>query len=340
MKAVKFMGKNRVEVIEVPTPRAKDDIVVVQVTSSGICGTDIELLLPSENPVEKIPGHEVTGIVAEVDRAKKFKVGDRVIVNCHVTCGHCEHCKKGDLIFCPELKAIGFELDGGNAEYLAVPEASLRPLPDDIPEELGVIIGDALGTPYHAVKKAQINPGEYVGVFGVGPLGQMAVLAAKSFGAKVVAVDLNGKRLEASKRFGADFTVNPADGDPYKEIYELTNNRGFDKVIECSGAKAAIVMALNALKLRGRLMQVGVCPKVEIDTFEQLIKKEVEIIGSRNFNDNELDELLYFVRKTPEIKDVITHRFSIDEAQTAFDMARRGEGMKILIKPSSSGARR
>lgn len=333
MKAVKLLGKNRVEVVEVPKPQAKDDIVVVRVTSSGICGTDLELLLPSENPVEKIPGHEVTGVVVEVDKVKKFKAGDRVIVNCHVTCGVCEHCRNGDLIFCRDLKAIGFELDGGDAEYLAIPEASLRLLPEDISEELGVVIGDALGTPYHAVKKAGIVDGEAVGVFGAGPLGQMAVYCAKGFGAKVTAVDLNDARLESARAFGADYAVNPQKGDFYKEIRFITGGNGFDRVIECSGSKAAIITALNSLKLRGRLVQVGVCPRVELDTFEQLIKKEVEIVGSRNFNDKELDELVDFVRKNPKINDIITHRFSLEEADKAFETALRGEGLKILLKP-------
>ena len=333
MKAVKFTGKYQVEVVDIPRPTAKDDMVVIKVTSSGICGTDLELLLPSNAPLENIPGHEVTGRVWETDKAKYFKKGDMVIVNCHITCGTCEHCKNGDLIFCPQLKAIGFDVDGGNAEYLAVPEANLRPLPSDISEELGVVIGDALGTPYHAVKRAEIKPSEFVGVIGAGPLGQMAVLCASSFGARVIAVDLNDNRLASAREYGAEFTVNPQAGDPYGEIMKFTSGRGFDKVIECSGARSAILMALGTLKLRGRLVQVGVCPKLEINTFDQIISKEIEIVGSRNFNDKELDEIIEFVRNNPKIKDVITHRYSIDEAEKAFEAAREGVGLKILIKP-------
>lgn len=333
MKAIKFLGKGKLEIIEKEKPIAKDDTVVIKVTSSGICGTDIELLLPAEIPLDTIPGHEVTGVVVEVDKAKKFKVGDKVMVNCHVTCGVCEYCKSGDLIFCPQLKAIGFELDGGNAEYLAIPESSLRLLPEDISEELGVIIGDALGTPYHAVKKAQIIPGEYVGIFGVGPLGQMAVLVAKSMGAKVIAIDLNLDRLATSKDFGADYSLNPRECDIKKEIMKITNGKGIDKAVQCSPSAAAIITALDSLKIRGRLVQVGVCTKLEINPFEQLINREIEIVGSRNFNNNELPEIIEFVRKNAKIKNVITHRFGIDEAEKAFDIACKGEGIKILIKP-------
>lgn len=333
MKALRFTGKGGMELFEKEKPKAKGDKVVVKVTSSGICGTDIELLLPSEEPLETVPGHEVTGIVAEVDKAKKFKVGDRVMVNCHVTCGVCEHCKNGDQIFCPELKAIGFELDGGNAEYVLVPEGSLRLLPEDITEELGVMIGDALGTPYHAVKKAGVKPDESVGIFGVGPLGQMAVMVAKFFGGRVIAVDINDKRLETSRDFGAEYAINPARTDVVREILEITGGRGIDKAIQCSPSASALNSALNSLRFRGRLVQVGVCTKAEINPLKQLNDREIEMVGSRNFNSNELDEIIDFVRKNPRIKDAITHRFSLDEAELAFQTAKSGESIKILIKP-------
>lgn len=333
MKALKFLGRDRVDVVEVPRPQARGDLVVVQVTSSGICGTDLELLLPAERPLPTTPGHEVAGIVADVDQAGQFRVGDRVIVNCHVTCCRCEHCRNGDLIFCPELKAIGFELDGGDAEYLAIPEASLRPLPEDISDEVGVIIGDALATPYHAAKKARIAPGQFVGVFGVGPLGQMAVLVAKDHGASVIAVDLNAERLRVAKDFGADHLVNPTRHDVIATIKQLTSGRGLDSALQCTPSAAGFTAALNSLGVRGRMIQVGVCTRVEVNPLEQINNREIEIIGSRNCNANELPELFDFVRRNPRVEDVITHRFPLSEAAAAFHAARRGEGCKILLKP-------
>ena len=333
MKTIKIMGKNRVEIVEKPKPVAHDNVVVVKVTSSGICGSELERLLPSENPLEITPGHEVAGIVAEVDKALEFKIGDRAVVDCHITCGKCEYCKSGDLIFCDKLVCFGFDVDGGDAEYFSIPESSLRHLPDDISDETGVLIVDTLGTPFHAVKKAGIISGEYVGVFGVGPIGQLAVLVARSFGARVVAVDLNNKRLESSGFFGADYTINPQEDNFYEKIKNITNNMGLDRVIECSGAKASINSALNSLKYRGKMVMLGVSAHtVEINPWEQVIHKEVDITGSENFNNNEFDELIEFVRRNPKVKEVITHRFCIDDAQKAFDMARSGEGLKILIK--------
>jgi propanol-preferring alcohol dehydrogenase len=333
LKAVKFAGRGRVEIVEKPRPAAKGDVVVVKVTASGICGTDLEVLLPAPNPLPTVPGHEVVGIVAEVDKARRFRIGDRVIVNCHVTCGTCEHCKNGDLIFCRDLKVIGFELDGGDAEYVAVPEASLRPLPDDISDEVGVIIGDAFGTPYHAVRKAGIVPGEIVGVFGAGPLGIMAVLCAKRFGATVVSVDINEKRLEAAREFGADHTVNFRTSDLYPEVMHITGGKGLDRAIECSGSASAVIAALETLRLRGRLVQVGVCPNVCVNAQKHIVDREIEIVGSRNFNNNEFEEIIEFVRHNPIVGKLVSHRFGIDDAKRAFEVAEKREGLKVVISP-------
>lgn len=333
MKAIKFLGKGKMHLVEVPTPKAHDDYVVVKVTASGICGTDIEMLLHAPDASPKIPGHEVAGVVAQTDKAKKFKVGDRVLVNLHVTCGECEWCRNGDLIFCPSLKAIGFELDGGNAEYLAAPEANLRHLPDDITDELGVIIGDALGTPYSAIKKTELKPGDFVGIFGAGPLGTMAIFVAAKKGARVIAIDLNESRLENSKAFGAEFTVNPKDGNALTKIMEITQGKGLDSVVQCSPAGSAIALGLDALKHRGKLIQVGVVLNLNIDIYNKLNTKELSMIGSRNFNDHDTEEIIEFVRSHPEIKNLITHRFTLEEAEKAFDIAEKGEGIKVVIKP-------
>jgi len=334
MKAVKIMGKNRVDVIEKPKPVAHDNIVVVKVTSSGICGSEPHRLLISESPIEVTPGHEVAGIVAEVDKTLEFKVGDRVVLDCHITCGNCNYCKSGDLIFCNKLVCFGFDVDGGDAEYISIPESSLRHLPDDISDDIGVLIVDALGTPFHAVKKAGIIAGEYVGIFGAGPIGQLATLVAKSFKAIVVTVDLNDKRLKFSKSFGSDYTVNPGKDNLYAEIKEITDGIGLDRIIECAGEKASINSALNSLKYRGKMVMLGVSAQtVEINPWEQIIHKEVDITGSESFNSNEFEELVEFVRSNPKVGEVITHRFCIDDAQKAFDMVRSGDGLKILIKP-------
>ncbi len=332
MKAVKFLGNNHLEIIEKPKPFAKDNIVLVKVTSSGLCATELHSF-SSGHQIETTPGHEAVGMVVETDKVKHFKAGDRVMIENHVTCEECEHCINGDLIFCKDLKCLGGEFDGTHAEYIALPEANLRHLPDDISDDEGCLVADAFRTSYASVKKLHIREGEFVGIFGAGPLGHLAALVSKSFGARVIAVEIDDKRLGSIKKYGADFAFNPKRCDAKEEIIGITGGKGLDKAVEIAGANATLTMALDTLKYKGRLVLAGVCFKAEIDPYNMIIRKEIEIVGSRSCNDHAFDELMEFVRKHPKVKEIVTHRFLLEEAQKAFNTQIKGEGLKIVLNP-------
>ncbi len=332
MKAIVLDGKSHAYTLERPVPEIGEGYALVKVMAAGICGTDIEVLYHSPKQSDIIPGHEVAGVVEKTNACRDFKAGDRVFLNCHITCHDCEPCEAGDFIFCKQLKCIGFEVDGGDAEYIAIPEVNLRKLPDDITFEQGVLLTDALGTPFHAAKKADIHPGEFVGVSGAGPLGIMCILCAAHLEGTVVAIDIVEERLEASKQFGAAYTVN-ARGDVKAEIERITNGRGLDKVIDCSGSAMAIKTDLAVLKNRGTLVQVGVCPSITLDLYESVVAKEITVRGSRNFHDTEADEMIGLIRSTKNINDVISHRFGFNDAQKAFELAEQRKGIKIVFVP-------
>ena len=333
MKAIILDGKEHAYTVERPVPEIDEGWALVKVMAAGICGTDIELLYKSLNRSDIIPGHEVVGVVEKTNGCESFKPSDRVFLNCHITCHQCEYCKAGDYIFCKQLKCIGFEVDGGDAEYIAIPEVNLRHLPDDITFEQGVLLTDALGTPFHAAKKADIHKGEIVGVSGAGPLGIMCILSATHFGGTVVAIDIVEERLAAAKQFGAAYTVN-ARGDVPVEIAQITGGKGLDKVIDCSGSAAAIKTDLAILKMRGLLVQVGVCTIITLDMYESVISKELTIKGSRNFHDTEVGEMMDLIRQTPNINDVISHRFSFSQAEEGFRLAHEHKGIKIVFVPA------
>ena len=335
MKAIILDGKEHVFTVERPMPEIGEGYVLVKVMAAGICGTDIEMLYKNPKQSDIIPGHEVAGVVEQTNACHDFKPGDRVFLNCHITCHECEPCAAGDFIFCKKLKCIGFDVDGGDAEYIAIPEVNLRSLPNDITFEQGVLLTDALGTPFHAAKMAEIRKGEFVGVSGVGPLGIMCILCAAHFGGTVIAIDIVEERLEAAKQFGASHTVN-ARGDVKAAIQEITGGKGLDKVIECSGSAIAIKTGLDVLKDRGTLVQVGVCTSITLDMFESVIAKEITIKGSRNFHDSEVTEMMELIRSTKNINDVISHRFAFDDAQEAFELAEQRKGIKIVFVPDES----
>jgi threonine dehydrogenase-like Zn-dependent dehydrogenase len=332
MKAILLDGKKNVEVIEKSVPDLLEGYALIKVMAAGICGTDIEMLYHNPVPSVITPGHEVSGIIEKVNHCKTFKAGDRVFLNCHITCNTCEYCLAGDYIFCEELSVIGFDVDGGMAEYIAVPETILRRLPDDLTFEQGVLITDALGTPYHAVKKAEIKKGEIVCISGTGPLGILCILSAVHFGAIVIAIDIVEERLKMAERFGATYLVNGM-SNIKERINEITNGKGVDKVIDCSGSAIAILNDIGILKNRGVMIQVGVCNKITMDLFETLIVKEIEIKGSRNFNDFEIPEMIDLIRNTERIDELISHRFLFSEAEQAFQLAEERKGIKIVLVP-------
>lgn len=331
MKAIRFKGNKKLEVIELPKPVPEKGQVIIKVLVSGICRTDIDMLYEKTEPADFIGGHEVAGIIDDANYSMIFKKGDRVILNCHWTCGVCKHCKKGDLIFCPDLKALGFEFNGGYAEYLAAPESILRRLPDDISFESGIIAADALGTAFHGAKKAGINKNSSVGIIGLGPVGLMAVVSAKYLGGKVFAIDVISERRDMAKTLGADALINPQIINLEDYVKKATGGDGLDIIIDCSGSSEAINNGLKVLKTRGKCILIGVCTRLVTNAYDMISAKEVELIGSRNYHDSELGEIFNLIRKNRNIEKIITNRFKIDDAVEAFKLAEERKGLKIII---------
>jgi len=329
MLAVHFLGHGKISLGEVATPEPLGREVVVRVRSASVCGTDRENL---EGPGQvTIPGHENAGEVVAVDQPVRVKVGDRVAINCHVTCGGCEHCLKGDLYFCEELQVIGFDRDGGYAEFMLVPEACCMPLPDDISFEAGSLLVDMLGTSFRAVKRAHLLPGDEVGIWGAGPIGLGALMVASRFGVKVAILDLNEYRLNMAKNLGADPVLNPARDDVQEALMDWTRGRGLDVAFDCVGSEAVAQQALAAVKKRGTFVVVGVSHKLTLNPWEDLICRELTIFGTRNFNTAEFDEMIALLRRGLPVEQVVTHRFPLAEAEAAFELFRSGQCGKIVL---------
>jgi 2-desacetyl-2-hydroxyethyl bacteriochlorophyllide A dehydrogenase len=329
MLAIHFLGQNRISLDEVPTPEPRGRDVVVRIKSAAICGTDREAL---EGPGQKtIPGHENAGEVVAVDKPAQLQVGGRVAINCHVTCGSCVHCLRGDLYFCEELEAIGFEWDGGFAEYLLVPEACCHPLPDDVSFEVGSLLVDMLGTPFRGVKRAGLLPGDRVAVWGAGPIGLGALMVASWFGARVTSVDLSDRRLDMAKNLGAELVLNPARDDLPAALAAWTQGRGIDAAFDCVGSQTVAEQGLAALKQRGKLVVVGVSHELVLNPWEDLICRELTVFGTRNFNAAEFDEMVALVQRGLPVEQTVTHRFPLSEAEAAFELFRSGDCGKILF---------
>ncbi|MGG1597339.1 MULTISPECIES: zinc-dependent alcohol dehydrogenase family protein [Paenibacillus] len=328
MKGVVFPGNKQVLVKEFPVPAPGPNEVLIEMKASAICRSDMSLYYG--NPVVGgeatksgaiIPGHEPAGLVVQTgEGVESIKAGDRVAVYLAVGCGECSNCKSGYMMFCTSWKCVGFDVHGGDADYLVVPEKNCMKLPDSLSYVAAAVSTDAVGTLYHAQKRLNISGKDTLVIFGLGPMGGAGILVAKALGATVIAVDMIEERLELARtELGADYTINGNTEDVVSRIREITNGKGADAAIDCSGSPIAENQALDSVRTHGRVAFVGECRESTIKPSEQLIRKQLTLIGSWYFPIQEYEEITEFiVRKNVPVEKLVTHTFQLEEAEKAF----------------------
>jgi len=191
---------------------------------------------------------------------------------------------------------------------------------------------DAIGTLYHAEKRLGVSGRDTVAIFGMGPMGGAGLIVAKGLGASVIAIDAVDNRLELAKELGADYVLNAQDPDVVKEIVKITNNLGADVAIDCSGNQYAENNALSCVKPHGRVAFIGENNKVTIDPSNQFIRKQIILIGSWYFPIWEYDEIANFiVDKNLPVEKLVTHKFKLEEAETAFRLFDSRQTQKVVF---------
>ncbi len=328
MKAVVLPGNRevRIDEREVKTPGPGE--VLVRTRASAICRSDMGLYIGNSTIVggddagsgRVVPGHEPAGMVAEIGPGvTHVSPGDRIAAHLAIGCGHCEYCASGYTMLCPQWKCLGFDIDGGDADYFVIPERNCLPLPNEISYVAGALMTDMIGSQYHTQKVLGVRGGMNVAVMGLGPMGAAAVLIAKAFGGNVIAVDLLPARLHLAKELGADVLINGGERNPVDAIREATNGRGADVAIDCSGAPAGQNAALDAACKRGAVAFVGESRATTINPSDQIIRKLLTVIGGWYFPLGEWAEICRIVidKKIP-VEKLVTHRFPLASASEAF----------------------
>ena len=331
MQAVVIQEPGKIEVTEVPDPVPGSKDVIVRVAGCGICGTDLHILDGEFAPtLPVVPGHEFAGEVVAVGSevpAGRVRVGDQVAVDPSLHCGECYYCRRGRGNLCENWAAIGVTTTGGAAEFAAAPFANCYLLPD------GVSTADAaLIEPLScAVRGFDVLPRAMASaylIYGSGTMGLMMLELAKRAGAESVSmVDLNPARLQTAKRLGCTAAVTSAD--------ELDAPRGWDVVIDCTGAEAAIRDGLKRVGRGGTFLQFGVAAydaRVAIEPYE-IYRREITITGSMAVlhSFDRAGELLAAGVLDPQV--FVSHRFPLASYAEALDQFRAGVGRKILIEP-------
>ncbi|MGH3518296.1 MAG: zinc-binding dehydrogenase [Haloechinothrix sp.] len=340
MQAVLLPGDRAVEIVERDTPRPGPGEVLIRTRASAICRSDMSLYLgspivggDSAGQGVVVPGHEPAGEIAELGPGvEDLRVGDRVTAYLALGCNRCEHCLSGYLMLCNQWKCLGFDVDGGDADYFVLPARNALPLPDEMSFVTGALMTDMIGTQYHTQKVLSVRSGQTLAVFGLGPMGAAAVMIGTALGADVIAVDILDARLELAAEIGAATTINSSTEDPVKAIRELTQGRGVDAAIDCSGAPPAQNAALDVARKRGSVAFVGESRATEINPSDQILRKLLTVVGGWYFPLAEWDEITRFViRHDLSVQRLVTHRFPIDQAPEAFRAFDQRETEKAVF---------
>lgn len=310
-----------------PVPRPGFGEVLVRVRASGLCSTDLHLL-SGRQPLGDLPrivGHELAGDVLELgDGATGWRPGDRVTAAIDVTCGRCRHCLAGDTHLCRTMKRIGFERDGGHADYVAVPAANLVAVPAEISYEAAAILPDAVACMYHSlIHQGGVGIGQRVLILGVGGLGIHGVQIVKSAGAEALATSRQPQRLELAERYGA-IGVNTATESLKAAVERFTDGEGVDVVADNIGTRASILQGLSMLRPGGKLLVIAYID----ETFEvpsiPLFKTELQIIGCRGSTKQDLIDVVRLVR-AGQLTPVLGASYALTDIQAAAARLESGD---------------
>lgn len=346
MKALVLHAPGRFSLESVPVPEPKANEVLVKVKACAICGSDPKLLygkgIVTNYPYPFIPGHEAAGeVVALGEGVKKFKIGDRVAMEAHSGCGYCENCLKGVYTLCfnyakPETghRQYGFYWNGAYAEYNAYNVKALTRIPDKISFEEATMC-DTSGTAMNGIRLAGITPGGYCAIVGPGPVGLCTMMIARAMGSKTIVIG-RGARLATAARIGSDFVIDYEQEDVRQRISEITDGVRADEAYECAGTEQAINLAINSVRRGGKVALLGWPGQTHMNiNIAPLIVDQIALLGSRA-NPNCASAVLSLMKAgSLHVTDIITHRFTLDEYQQAFDtfMNRTDGALKVIIKP-------
>jgi propanol-preferring alcohol dehydrogenase len=328
----------RLSIDRIPVPAIAAEDVLVKVKASGICHSDINYR-NGVAPVGKLPitlGHEISGTIAKTgSKIKGLQEGDRVFVHYIVSCGRCTFCRNKRENYCEKYQMLGKDIDGGFAEYVRVPARSVLRLPEPIRFEHGAIMGCAVPTAFHALKRSRVKAGETVVVIGVGGLGMHAVQLAVNFfkAGTVIAIDPFDWKLKEAKRVGAKETINPSSQDAVRAVRRITTGRFADVVLDFVGVSQTIGRGIDILGKGGRLVIVGIGAKsMRISPYKTIIGKEMEIVGVNDHLKTELVQLVKLVRSGAlDLSRSVTHKVKLEDVNDGFQILENsGNSIRVV----------
>ncbi|MBC1796049.1 zinc-dependent alcohol dehydrogenase family protein [Listeria booriae] len=345
MRALTYLEPTKIDVIEKKLPKIeKSTDVIVKMLKTTICGTDLHIISGDTPEVPKglTLGHEGVGEITEIgESVTNFKVGDKVLISCITSCGHCEYCKRSLYAHCKDGGWIlGHLIDGTQAEYVRIPHAdnSLYLIPENMNDDVVVMLSDILPTGLEiGVLNGQVKPGDTLAIIGAGPVGIATLLTAQFYSpAKIIVVDLDDNRLELARKLGATDTVNSTNPEAaIQRIFELSNGVGVDVAMEVVGFPATFDLCQKILSPGGRIANVGVHgASVELHLEDLWIKNITLTTGLVSTSSTPMLLKTVSAGRINHIEELITHHFSFDDilkAHDTFKNAAKTKALKVII---------
>jgi len=324
--------------VEIPQIGPRD--VLVAVTHAGICGTDRHIFewdawSRSRVKLGITTGHEFVGRIVQLGPAvSRAKIGDRVSAEGHIGCGWCEPCRTGNGHICEKVDILGIDCNGCFARYIAVPEDNLWPVHPDIPDRVAAVF-DPLGNAVHTVMAAGVS-GRSVLITGVGIIGLMAVMVARTAGAaQILVTDVDPRRRTLALELGADIAYDGRNPDWHREARAATHNQGPQVLLEMSGHPAAIRQGFAALRNGGTAALLGLpSSPVALDLPNDIIFKGATVLG---INGRRMFETWYqmegfLLSGRLHMDRVITHELPLDQFERGFQLMQSGEAIKVVLQ--------
>jgi len=346
VRAARLHGPRDLRVEEVADLGISPDEVLLRVRSAAICATDVRIFAFGDRRVRYpvILGHEIAGDVETVGSELRGLVeeGTRVVVNPTVSCGRCRFCSSGRQELCQEIRTIGIHLDGGLAQLARVPgivlgQRGLYAIPEDVTYDEAALT-EPLSCCIHGQALTRVAAGETVVVIGAGAIGLMHAVLAKHAGPRrVIAVETDPQRLRQAAEFGCDVLLNPSEQDFSDRLSEATDGEGADVVIVAAGSAEAQRQAILSAGVGGRIVFFAGLPpgQGEVGLNTNLIHyRELSVVGSYASTPHEMERALELVQShSLQLEKLITHRFSLEKAAEAFQVASSKVGLKVAVHP-------
>lgn len=336
MKAIVIPNPNEIEIREVPMPEVKEGEALLKIKYVGICGADVASFTGNQpfTTYPRIPGHEFSAEIVEIpENDRGLRKGDIVTCNPYFNCGGCYSCERGYVNCCTDNQTMGVQRDGAFCEYIAMPVERIYDGKGLSAEELALI--EPFSISQHAISRAEIKENDSVLIIGAGPIGLFALLAAKQKCKKIVVADILDNRLNLAEEYGADAVVNTKNQSLEEFTKEFTNGNGFDVCIEACGAPETFLGCIENAAFAANIILIGNGKRETVFNHSILLKKELNIHGSRNaLKEDFLNNIDTVASEKADVMKMVSGIYDMDNALDAFRALANNDGTlaKLLIK--------